>query len=194
MQVQQLTYPATTVITLEEAKNHLRVDTNLEDMLIMDCIRSATSMIEAYTNRILISSTYTAFLDEAEIAEKTPFELRGYYPITEISSIEYYNISGIWATISSADYSKDIIGHVARIYFTKLPQVKANTLNTYKINFTAGYTDRDKIPYEIIGWVKIITGFYYESRQSEYTGNTGNVTNELQYNYQRSLDKFISTL
>ncbi len=194
MQVQQLTYPTTTVITLEEAKTHLRVDSTNEDMLIMDCIRSATSMIEAYTNRILMSATYSAYIDEAEIVAQTPFEIKGYYPISAISSIEYYNTSDTWATIPSTDYSKDIIGHVARIYFTKLPQVKSNTLNTYKINFTAGYADRDKIPYEILGWIKIITGFYYESRQSEYTGNTGNVTNELQYNYQRGLDKFISTL
>ena len=189
MRFAQVTYPSSTVISLQEAKDHLRVTSDTEDALILDCIKSATSFVEQYTGITLLSGTYKAYLDSCEALVYDMIEL-WMFPITAVSSIQYIDTNGATQTLSSSNYSLDITDSPARIWATSIPQQKANTLNTFIVNFSCGYTNTDLIPFELKGWVKILTGFFYETRQAEYTGNTGNVTNEIKYNYQRALDKF----
>lgn len=189
MRISQLTYPSTTIISLQEAKEHLRVSSDSEDALISDCIKSATDFVEKYTGITLMSGTYRAYLDAAEALSYDTIEIWK-FPITAISSIQYVDSNGDTQSLSASYYSTDIIDSPTRIFCTVMPTQKINTFNTFMVNFTCGYANRDSIPFELIGWVKILTGFFYETRQSEYTGNTGNVTNEIKYSYQRALDKF----
>lgn len=190
MRIAQNTFPTATIISLQDAKDHLRVTSTAEDSLITDCIKSATEFVERYTGHKFQSCTYTAYLDLDEMATYTPMEIWECYPITAITSVQYLDTAGATQTLSSSNYSTDVIECPARLYFTSFPSVKSNTLNTIRINFTAGYTSKDLIPAEMLGWVKIMTAFFYETRQSEYVGNTANVTNEIRLNYQRALDKY----
>jgi uncharacterized phiE125 gp8 family phage protein len=92
MRIQQVTYPTGTLITLAEAKAHLRVTIDNEDSVINDCIKSATSLVESYTNQYLQSRTFVAFLD---IQEFTAFNVIDIwkFPITSIESIKYLDFN-----------------------------------------------------------------------------------------------------
>jgi len=186
MRIQQVTYPTGTLITLAEAKAHLRVTIDNEDSVINDCIKSATSLVESYTNQYLQSRTFVAFLD---IQEFTAFNVIDIwkFPITSIESIKYLDSSGVEQTFSTANYTTDLIDSPARVLPTTIATVKLNIVNQYRIYFTAGHLTRESIDSELIGWVKIFTAFFYQTRQPEYTGQS---VSEIAYNYQSALDKF----
>lgn len=186
MRIQQVTYPTGTLITLAEAKAHLRVTIDNEDSVINDCIKSATSLVESYTNQYLQSRTFVAFLD---IQEFTAFNVIDIwkFPITSIESIKYLDSSGVEQTFSTANYTTDLIDSPSRILPTTIATVKLNIVNQYRIYFTAGHLTRESIDSELIGWIKIFTAFFYQTRQPEYTGQP---VSEIAYNYQSALDKF----
>lgn len=187
MNIKQLTYPTSTVISLAVAKAHLRVTSNDEDILINDSIKAATSFIEKYTGQLLLSRTFCAYLDEKEISSYGIISIWGNYPITAITAVKYLNSSGVETTLDSSTYSTDITDSPARILLTSTPSTQINTLNTWRVYFTAGYTEVSEIDQEIIAWLKIFTAFYYNSRQPEYTGIS---VNEMAIKYERQLDKF----
>lgn len=182
MNIKELTFPTTTIITLDEAKDHLRVTTTDEDELIMDCIRSATDFIEKYTDTLLLSRTFCAYYDSLETYKV--IELWK-YPITAITSIKYLNTSGVETTLDTVNYSTDLTDSPARILITSLPTVQSDVLNPFRIYYTAGFTNRDEMNPLLIGWVKIFTAFYYQTRQPEYTGAP---VSEIANNYKQSLD------
>lgn len=184
MNISQLTYPTSTIISLQEAKDHLRVTGTDEDSLIMDCVKAATNHIESYTNQIFQSVTFCAYYDYLE-----PYKCLEIwkYPISAISSIKYLNTSGVETTLDNTTYSTDLTDSPARIYLTSTPSTQRDKLNVWRIYFTAGYSNRDLINAELLGWVKIFTAFYFQTRQPEYTGMS---VNEVSYNFQRALDKY----
>lgn len=186
MNIKQLTYPSETVISLQTAKDHLRVTDTNQDSVIRDCIKSATNLIESYTNQYLLSRTFVAYLDYHEFEAYCPIEL-WQYPVTAITAVKYLDTSGTETTFSSSNYSTDISDSPARVLSTTVPTVQQNVLNPFRVYFTAGYTNVDYIPAELIGWVKIFTAFFYETRQPEYTGYS---VSEIAYKYERALDKY----
>lgn len=186
MRIQQVTYPTGTLITLAEAKLHLRVTIDTDDSVINDCIKSATSLIESYTNQYLQSRTFVAYLDVQEFMSFCPISIWK-YPITSIESVKYLDTNGTEQTFSSANYSTDLIEAPARVLPTTIATVKQNIVNQYRIYFTAGHLTREAIDAELIGWVKIFTAFFYETRQPEYTGVA---VSEIAYSHKLALDKF----
>jgi len=186
LNIKELTYPTSLVISLQAAKDHLRVTTTDEDSVILDCIKAATSMIEQYTGQLLLSRTFCAYLDKGEIASLTPLYIWR-YPITSISSVKYINTSGDETTISADDYQTDITDSPARIMLTSIPTAKDDIFNAYRIYFTAGYATVSEIPNELRNWVKVFTAFFFQTRQPEYTGAP---VSEIAYKFEKALDKY----
>lgn len=165
MNVVQNTYPEITAYPIGQIKSDLRVDGDGEDLLIYSLLKAATSMIEGYTNRVLLESTFTAYLDEL------PSDLTVYlfkYPVTSIDSVKYYNSSGVLTTLTNnVDYFIDISGCPARVKFLTPPSVQANILNGIQINFTGGATDINSVDKGIIAALRVIVGHLYENRQGD---------------------------
>lgn len=186
MDIKALTFPSTLVISLADAKAHLRVTDTNQDAVIADCIKSATGLIEKYTNQLLTSRTFVAYLNYSEFQAYCPIQIWS-YPVTAISSVKYLDTNGTEQTFSSANYSTNIADSPAEILPTTTPTVQQNVLNPYRVYFTAGFTDVAQIDPELIGWVKIFTAFFYQTRQPEYTGYS---VAEIAYKYERALDKY----
>lgn len=186
MNIQQLTWPTSTVIDLQKAKDHLRVTTTDEDALILDCIKAATDLVETYTNQLFQSRTYVAYMDAVEFSAYNHVKI-WLWPITSIDSVKYLDTDGVEQTFSSANYSTDLSDSPARILPTTIATVKQNVVNAYRIYFTAGYTNTDQINPELLNWIKIFIGFFYQTRQPEYSGFT---VAEIAYKYQTALDKY----
>ena len=185
MNIKQLTYPNTLLISLQSAKDHLRVTDTNQDSVIEDCIKSATGLVEKYTGQILQSRTYCVYYDSNEIMSYCPIHIF-LYPTTAVTSVKYLNDAGVETTFS--EYTADITGFPTRLLLTTTPTMQLDTLNQFRIYLTAGYTSVEEIDPEIIGWVKIFTAFFYQTRQPEYSGLT---VHEIAYNYERALSKYI---
>lgn len=186
MNISQVTYPSGTIITLAEAKLHLRITADDQDAVINDCIKAATNLVESYTNQLFQSRTFVAYMDESEFCSYQTINILK-YPITSIDSIKYLDTSGVEQTFSTGNYSTDLTDCPARILPTTTASVKANVLNQYRVYFTAGFASRDSIEPELINWIKIFTGFFFNTRQPEYTGLN---VNQTAYKYQEALDKY----
>lgn len=186
MNIVALTYPTTTIISLQEAKDHLRVTSEDEDAVINDCIKSATNFVEQYTAQYLLPRTFVAYFDESEIVTYKTINIWR-YPITAITSVKYIDTNGTEQTLATSYYTSDITDSPARVIFTNVPTVKSEIFNAYRIYFSAGFTSRDSIDPELVGWVKILTAFFYETRQPQYVGYN---TSAIEMNYSQSLDKY----
>jgi uncharacterized phiE125 gp8 family phage protein len=186
MNIKQLTYPTTLLIPLDVAKLHLRITDNEQDSVIKDCIRQATGLVEKYTNQKLLSRTFVAYLDEKEFSSYSEIHIWD-YPITEITSVKYLDVNSTEQTFAAANYTYDISDSPARIVPTTTGTVLPNSVNQYRVYYTAGFTNTDQIDPELLGWVKIFTGFFFNTRQPEYTGYS---VNEIAYKYTEALDKY----
>jgi uncharacterized phiE125 gp8 family phage protein len=84
------------IITLEEAKNFLRVDTADDDSLISALLATATEIIEKYTGQILQKREFVYTLDEAADEVWIPYQ-----PLQEITKIEVVDDDGNNNPVSS---------------------------------------------------------------------------------------------
>lgn len=89
MRLKLITTPAAEPITLDEAKNHLKVDSADDNALISTLIKTARQLTERETKRALITQTWKLYLDEspAEIYIPKP-PLQSVESIKTISSVE----------------------------------------------------------------------------------------------------------
>jgi len=89
MKIVQQTFPSILPVELSDIKNRLKVDGSVEDFIISAWVKSATSFIEQYTNRVLLESTFIAYFDNYEDIEIVK------YPITSITVITSGNVSDL---------------------------------------------------------------------------------------------------
>ena len=182
MRIVQNTYPTGLVYPIGQLQDELRVDEDSEIVVLTSMLKAATSIAEQHTNRVLLSSTFTAYLDDLESLEVEIFK----FPITSIDSVKYYNTSGTLTTLTAnTDYFVDITSCPARVKFATAPSVQASIYNPIQINFTAGHATVDAIDNGIIAAIRIITGQLYEQRQNESN------MSEASMNYDRLLNMYI---
>ena len=148
--------PSTLPITLADAKAHLHVTNTSENDLITDLIWGACSAFEKRANVSLSSQTWKVFLDKGY----EEIELWK-YPITGISSIQYYDDDNALQTLSTDDYYTNIdegsMGYDPRpclITVEDIPSTYDNRDDAFIITFSAGYSSIDyDVKQAILAWV-----------------------------------------
>ena len=182
MRIVQNTYPSGLVYPIERLKDELRVDEDSEIVVLTSMLRAATSIAEQHTNRVLLSSTFTAYLDSLDELTVEIFK----YPVTSIDTVKYYNTSGVLTTlVANTDYFTDVTDCPARVKFLSAPSLQSNILNGIQINFTAGHSNINSIDSGIIAAIRVMTGQLYEQRQNETN------TTEATMNFDRLLNMYI---
>ena len=159
IRLQLITGPSTELVTLQEAKDHLRVSGSDEDDLITNYIRTARQIMEAYTDRSFIEQTFKQFFDK--FPDEDYLELTK-APLISVASVKY-KLGGDELTFSNTNYEIDQSGIVPRIYLkynSSWPSVDAER-NAVTVTFAAGY---DTVPAPIIDAAKLLVGHLYENR------------------------------
>lgn len=105
----QVTPPAGEIITLEEAKSYLRVDSSHDDDLIEEIITAARVFVEGPDGRLNV-----LFAEQTWMLQLDTFPSEGeimipLHPVQSIVSINYYDEDGNFQQVSSPDYYLD--GH-----------------------------------------------------------------------------------
>lgn len=169
--------PTVWPVTLDEAKNHLKVETSItdDDALITRLIKSATRSAEQYTECSFIQQTIKAYADLfPTISNTNPFnqaqtsaiELK-FGPFISLSSVQYKQLSdGSVVTLGADQYEYDLVSTIARIKpLTSWPSTAA-LLNSVIVTFVAGMgSDATEIPEDIKSAILLVVGYMYENRE-----------------------------
>lgn len=103
-------------VSLQEAKDQLRVLDSEEDELIMAYIKAATDFAEGYTWTEFVQKDYTVYMDNWEY--KTIIKLT---PIQSIVSVKYYDSANTLQTLPTSDYRTDLNADWPYILIDEMP-------------------------------------------------------------------------
>lgn len=167
------------VITLDEARRHLRIEPfgspleHPDDNYISSLIAVSREWCEEYLERSIGTATYELVLDKFPDA----IQIKPY--CQSIESIKYLDIDNALQTISPLDYTLDNYSEpawVVPIYGKRWPETYP-TINAVKVKFVSGYTDglspnTNPTPAAIKAAMLLLIGNFYENRQQDVLGNT----------------------
>jgi uncharacterized phiE125 gp8 family phage protein len=159
--VRLVTAPLLHPVSLQEAKDHLRVTGTAEDGYISGLIGAATEAVQQVTRRQLEPATYDLFLDQFPSAGPIDIPLP---PLQSVASVNYVDVNGVEQ--SFADFEADTVnGRVAPKFGAYWPEVRA-VANAVRIRFTAGYPTGGT-PFSIKAAILLLIGGLYEQRESQ---------------------------
>jgi len=168
-----ITGPANPAITLDEAKRHLIVDHENDDLYITSLLAAAVEHLEKITGRKFIEQEWKLLLDEwpgnAEI--ELPFG-----GCKSVDSIIYKEQDGTPVTWDVANYVVDtesVPGRVVIGYDKSWPSVALFNVNPIAITFITGYGNTaSKVPDSLKHAVKLLVAHWYEQREIIITGSS----------------------
>jgi len=156
------TAPELEPVTLTQMKLHLRVDCDTDDDLITALIIASREWCEDFERRAYITQTITAKLDYLPDVLLLPKPR-----LQSVTSIKYYDLSGVEQTLSSDLYDVDIYrepGQVVRGYNDSYPSMRS-IVNAVEIIYKAGYGDAAaSVPDKTIAAIKLFAAHLYENR------------------------------
>lgn len=163
-----VTPPEEYPVTLEDAKEHLNVSSDVDDTRIERSIRASTESAEIYTGRKLITQTWDLYIDRFYDEIKLPFP-----PLQEVVSVQYLapeTNSPDWQTLSTSVYSVDTYsqpGRVLRANNQSWPETRC-ILNAVRIRFTAGYGDAEDVPERFKDYILLDIELAYDRSEDKY--------------------------
>lgn len=165
-----VTEPSEEPLSLDAAKEHLRVSDDAEDDLITSLIRGARRLTEKETGQRWVTQTLKLTLANWpcnqpwfgwEHAIGLPVE-----PIASVDEVRYYDFAGTLQTWSGSnwqswnDHSPPL---VAPAPYCSWPGLQPGRLPAIEVEFTAG-TDSTLVPDDAIALMKLVVGYWYEHR------------------------------
>jgi len=159
-----ITPPSSSVISLGEAKLHLKVDTDTEDDYIQTLIDAATGWV-AGRNRLLGDQVWELVLDA--------FPCEGIrlwkQPVQSVDSIQYVDTDGNTQTLDSDLYQVALASDPPRImpaYGEVWPATRCQ-MESVTVRFTGGYNDSPiQIPAQIIAAMRMLMGHLYANKEA----------------------------
>ena len=152
--------PSNLGVSLEEAKNYLRVDVSdtYDDNLITSLIKASTLKAEGILGTQLTDATYL----EALSGFKSQIELKA--PLKTVTSIKYYDVDNVLQTIANTNYTVQIYGLNCKVVFNNDFEYPSTYYrdDSVLIEYVSGY---EVIPEDIKIWIQIQLATGYESRE-----------------------------
>ena len=165
-----ITAATTEPVTLDEARNHLRIEpfgsplAHPDDAKIAMLIRAAREWCEQYTGRAFASQTIEMALDSFPTNEvQLPLT-----PVTSITYVKYYDVSGIEQTISNTVYGLDDYSKPNWLILTNgssWPETSGSA-NNVKVKMVVGDSPTT-IPFAVKSAILLLVGSLYENRQED---------------------------
>lgn len=167
-----ITAPTVEPVSLVEAKAHLRIDIDDDDVLISGLITAARSHLEgiARPKLAMINQTWDYIADTWPSGDTV--ELRP-YPLQSVTSIKYTTSAGVETTFSSASYQVDTYSQPGRLRLKSTaswPGTALREMNGLAIRFVAGYgAAGSAVPVQLRQAILLLVGHWYENREPVLT-------------------------
>ena len=179
MPIQLVTPPTEEPVSLLEAKLHLRVDFDEDDMLIASLITAARQAAETLTGRQLTTARWKQVLDcfpgpsLMGVPAGQTFTLPGHAillakaPVQSVVSINYLDMGSVNQTMSALTYTVDAACEPARItpVFGQIWPICLPQIGAVSVTFDAGYGTASQVPEGIKSWIKLRVGSLYAHRE-----------------------------
>lgn len=139
MKLVQVRAPTSEPIHMDEAKQHLRVDSTDEDYYINNLIAAVRSEVENHRNECLVAQTWDLKLDD--FPDDSGDIVVPRVPLLAVSSITYVDTSGTTQTLSASVYTVDTDskpGRIALAYQQSWPTAR-DQISAVAIRFATGY-------------------------------------------------------
>lgn len=137
------------VVTLHEAKEHLRITLDAEDDRTFIELDAAISQAEDFTRRPIRRAQYRFSTDQWRLVEGVnAIRLNGF--VSAVDSIEYRDSNGTLQTIATSVYDTLIGQHSTLIREApnqSWPEL-AEYMENIRVTFTAGWSHTD-VPYQV---------------------------------------------
>ncbi|MFH1731832.1 MAG: head-tail connector protein [Planctomycetota bacterium] len=158
------TEPALEPLTREQIKEHCRITETEEHPLIDAWITAARQRCEQFTNRTLITTSWRLTLDAFPAVVHLPRP-----PIqSPLTSVKYYDGSGVQQTLAAANYQLDAESEPGRLvpaYGLTWPTTRS-MLNAVEVIYKAGYgLTRATVPALLLVGMKMLVAHWYEHRE-----------------------------
>lgn len=172
MRFTQSVAPAEAVLTTAEAKSHLRVDHSTDDTLIDAQVAAATSWVEEFTGRQLVTATWLLTLDRFPHSACPIILPRP--PAATVTSITWTKSDETTDTVTASDYVLDNQDELSRhrIVLKDAFTWPTDTRNfaSVRVLYTAGYGAAAAVPDVYKTAIKLVVGNLYENRETQIVG------------------------
>lgn len=157
MAIKIITPPVLEPISVDEAKQHLRIIDSEDDIIITSLIKQAREFCEDFQNKKYITQTLELVLDS--FPEDNYISFDSCSPIQNVESIKYYDTAGQEYIFESSNYIVDMDSFVNRIvlgYCKLWPLIPLQPANAVRIRFSAGFGDTAEAVPETVKWAMIL--------------------------------------
>jgi hypothetical protein len=183
--IQITTAPTQEPVSIQDVKEHLRLDDNQDERLLQTYIETARRFAEEYTKRSLASQTISFFADAYDELADPLFEgfktgpYLNYYknylvlprpPVISVTSVSTFADDDTETTFASSKYYLDNVREPARVVL-RLGESFPTALrvaNAIKVIYTAGYSSIFSIPEPIRMGILQHVAYLYEHRGDMY--------------------------
>jgi len=191
MSLEKLTNANDFPITFDEARSHLRILDNTQEVEIYRLLKSAVESVEVLLGASLTTRTYRLDLDG--FPSESPYEIDlQIYPVQSITSVVYDNSSNSPNETSltlNTDYYQSLSGKYPRIApVTSWPEAISGKPSSVRISFTAGYTSNDDIPEDVRHAILVQLKNFYDFGNEWIQGTHSvhmNTVNQLLFQHKR---------
>lgn len=170
MSLALVTAPTVEPVTLQEAKDHLRIDGSDDDATVSMLISAARRWCEDYTGRTFVTTTWDWSFDCFD----GPVLCVPRPALKSVTSISYVDTAGVTQVLSSAVYRVDTAsepGRIALAYGQTWPSTQS-VINAVTVRFVAGYVG---VPEHVRCAILMLVGEMFEQRQESVTGTLASV-------------------
>lgn len=166
MTLQRTSAPATTPVSLTEAKAHLRVDGTDEDTLITSLIDAAVAHLDAtgVLGRAMVTQSWAQWVNQAPGWVRLKIG-----PFQSLTSVEYYDTDNALQTATLSDFETRLDGDFVIVK----PKTGFTWPNAYtrqdaiKITYVAGFGNAaTDVPQSIRQALLLLIGHWYEHRMA----------------------------
>lgn len=161
-----VTAPVVEPVSLDEAKEHLRVEMEMtdEDPLIDSMTRSVRAECESIARRAFVTQTWDLILDAWPTTGVIEVPLP---PLQSVTSITYVDSDEIGYTMPATDYGVDADSEPGRIYLKagkSWPGGSLRQVAGVKVRFVAGFSSADLVPDIYKAAIRLGLDVYYNNR------------------------------
>ena len=186
------TAPTQEPVSLQEVKDHLRLDTDDDDGLLLTMITAAREWVEGQTKRAIMNQTRTLYIDEGwPLVCGYPKIKIPVNPVRSVTSITYVSGASPNPTLASTDYTlaaRKYGSYIVPAYGVSWPTTRC-VPNAITIVLEVG--DTDNVPEPLALAIKYLVTHFYEQRVPIVAGQ-GNTVLSVPYSVESLISPYRS--
>lgn len=167
-----VTPPVGFPVNLAEAKAHLNVDLDVDDVLITQKLDAAVAWAQEFQGIQYLTATIDEFFD----GFPRGLLMLKLEPVQSITSITYFDTAGASQTWATSKWQKDLDADPVRIApepGETWPLTEHRRMKSVTVRYIAGYGNMAQVPWDIKNGFLMKLAELYENRGDGDPGKTG---------------------